>query len=87
MWEILLELLEFLGFIGLKKKKKKKQEMISVETDDSIHQQVTSGEAQQEGGSECSACHRAIKEGAIYELGKVWCSECYKIHVLKMKSG
>lgn len=86
MWEILLELVDFLGLIGLKKKKKKEKEVISVETNDSIPKQETSGEVKREGGSVCSGCHRSLEKDAIYELGKVWCMECYKIHVLKIKS-
>lgn len=86
MWEILLELLEFLGFIGLKKKKKKEKELTRVATDDSTYRQHSSGQASRRKDSVCAGCHLTIKEGAVYELGKAWCTECYKIHVLKIKS-
>ena len=86
MWEILLELLEFLGFIGLRKKKKKEKELNRVETEQSTQRQDSSMEASRRGGSVCAGCHLTIKEGAVYDLGKAWCTECYKIHVLKIKS-
>ena len=86
MWEILLELLDFLGYLFLRKKRKKKKELISLEINDSTHKQDTSGEVKRQGGSICAGCHRTLEKGAIYELGKAWCTECYKTHVLKIKS-
>jgi hypothetical protein len=85
LWEILFELLELLGLVGSKKKKKKETESISLETNDSTKQD-TSGEVKQQGGSICAGCHRVLEKGAIYEIGKAWCKECYKAHVLKIKS-
>jgi protein-arginine kinase activator protein McsA len=41
-------------------------------------EQDTSGEITQEGVSICAGCHRILEEGAVYELGKPWCTECYK---------
>lgn len=86
MWEILLELLDLLGIIGLKKKKKKETELISLETNDSTHKQDTSEEVTRQGVSICAGCLRTLEKGAVYELGKAWCMECYKTHVLKIKS-
>jgi len=84
MWEILIDLLEFLGLISLKKKKKEK-ELLSLETNDSTHKQDTSGEVAQQSDSICAGCHRTLEKGAIYESGKVWCTECYKTQILKIK--
>ena len=86
MWEILLELLDFLGYLFLRKKKKKEKELIPLETNDSIQKQDTSEEVTRQSGSICAGCDRILKKGAVYELGKPWCTECYKTHVLKIKS-
>lgn len=86
MWELLFDLLEFLGLIGLKKKRKKKTELISLETNDSTHKQDNSEKVTRQGVSICAGCHRILQKGAIYELEKAWCTECYKTHVLKIKS-
>lgn len=86
MWEILFELLELLGLIRSKEKKKKEAESISLERNDSTHKQDTSGGIKQQGGSICAGCHRVLEKGATYEIGKGWCKECYKTHVLKIKS-
>jgi protein-arginine kinase activator protein McsA len=86
LWEILLELLEFLGFIGLKKKKKKEKELVSFETKDSTRKQDTSEPTRRQSGTTCKGCHRNLERDAVYERGKTWCTECYKVHVLKIKS-
>lgn len=85
MWELLIDLLELLGIVGLKKKRKKETELISLETNDSTPEQDTSREVTREGVSVCAGCNRKLEKGAIYELGKAWCTECYKTHVLKVK--
>lgn len=85
MWDILIDLLELLGLFGLKKKKKKETELTSLETNDSTPEQETSGEVTREGVSVCAGCNRILEKGAIYELDKAWCTECYKTHVLKIK--
>lgn len=85
MWELLFDLLELLGIIGLKKKKKEEKELISSETNDSTQKQDTSKEVTRQGGSICAGCNRILEIGAVYELGKSWCTECYKTHVLKIK--
>jgi hypothetical protein len=46
-------------------------------------EQDTSGEIIQEGVSVCAGCHRILEECAVYELGKPWCTECYKILVIQ----
>jgi protein-arginine kinase activator protein McsA len=85
LWELLIDLLELLGIVGLKKKRKKETELISLETNDSTPEQDTSREVTREGVSVCAGCNRKLEKGAIYELGKAWCTECYKTHVLKVK--
>ena len=87
MFEFLIELfLEFLGFLGFKKRKKGGKDSISMKANDSAPNQETSRGAAQESSLACSGCHRTLEKDAIYELGMVWCTECYKTHVLKIKS-
>ena len=85
MWELLVDLLELLGITDLKKKKEQEQELISSETNDSTQKQDTSEEVTQQSGSICAGCNRILEKGAVYELGKSWCTECYQTHVLKIK--
>ena len=86
MWELLFDLfLEFLSLIGLKKKRNRKTELTSPKTNDSTSKQDTFEEVTQEGVSVCAGCNRILEKNAIYELGKPWCRECYKAHVLKIK--
>ncbi len=85
MWELLADLLELLGIISFKKKKKQEKELISSETNDSTQKQDTSEEVTQQNGPICAGCNRILEKGTVYELGKTWCTECYKIHVLKIK--
>lgn len=71
MIDVLIELiLGFLEFLGWKKVKKK----------DAVKKEA------QANGSVCAGCKRRLEKDIIYELGKRWCNECYKIHVLKVKS-
>jgi protein-arginine kinase activator protein McsA len=86
LFDILLDLLELLGLISLRKKKKREKESTSLEINDSAYKQDTSGEVTQQGVSICAGCHRTLEKGAIYESGKTWCMECYKTHILKIKS-
>jgi protein-arginine kinase activator protein McsA len=86
MWDIILEILELLGIISLKKKKKEEKESSSPETTDSIHKQDFPQGVKRESVPTCAGCHRPLRIGAIHESGKVWCTECYKTHVLKVKS-
>jgi len=86
LFEFLLELfLEFLGFLGFRKGKKGMKDLISTKTDDSAPDQETSRGVAQESSLVCSGCNRILEKGAIYELEKSWCNECYKTHVLKIK--
>jgi protein-arginine kinase activator protein McsA len=85
--EFLLELfLEFLGFLGFRKKKKKENNSISMRANDSTSNQKTSNGVAQENSAVCSGCQRLLQKDAIRELEKFWCAECYKTHILKMKS-
>ena len=85
--EFLFDLLiEFLTFLGFKKKKKGEKEFTSLEINDSSQKQNTPSEGTQQNISLCAGCHRTLEKDAIFELGKTWCSECYKTHVLKIKS-
>ncbi len=83
--DILLELLAYLGIIGLKKKKKKDKELKSPISNDSTPKQNRSEGALQEKVSVCAGCNRIIEKGAIYELEKTWCRDCYKSNVLKVQ--
>jgi protein-arginine kinase activator protein McsA len=83
--DILLELLELLGFVALKKKKKNETEQASPKTYDSIHEQHGAGGIPTERISTCAGCRRTLDRSAIYELGEAWCIECYKTNVLKVK--
>ena len=85
MWEHIVDLLEFLGIIAYKKKKKQEKHLNLSETDDSTQKQDTSEEVTQQSGSICAGCNRILEKDAVYELGKPWCTECYKTHVLKIK--
>lgn len=85
MWEFFVDLIELIGMIVIKKKKKKKKELISSEKNDSAQKQESSREVKGQNGSICAGCNRILEKGAIYELGKSWCTECYKTHVLKIK--
>jgi len=83
--DILLEILEFLGFISLRKKKKKHTESTAPESKDPAQEGDRSPGVPQGGVSVCAGCSRRLEEDAVYELGKTWCMECYKSHVLKIQ--
>jgi hypothetical protein len=84
--ELLFELfLDFLAFLGFRKGKRGKKDSTSKKTEDSASSQQTSRDSAQDGSLLCSGCNRVLEKGAIYELEKSWCSECYKTHVLKIK--
>ena len=85
MWDLLVDLLELLGIIAFKKKKKEEKQLNLTETDDSTQKQDPSEEVTQQSCSTCAGCNLMIEKGAVYEHGKTWCTECYKIHVLKIK--
>ncbi len=85
MLDILLELLAYLGIRVLKKKKKTDTELTSPETTDPNQGKDISGRASEEGVPVCAGCSRIVEKGAIYELGKTWCRDCYKSHVLKVQ--
>jgi len=87
LFELLFELfLEFLGFLGFKKRKKGEKDSISLKANDSAPNQETSRGVAQESSLVCSGCHSILEKDVIYELGKNWCMECYKTHVLKIRS-
>jgi hypothetical protein len=83
--DILLELLAYLGILGLKKKKKKNEELKSPEIIDPNLEKDQSGRTSKEGISVCAGCSRIVEKDAVYELGKSWCVDCYKSHVLKIQ--
>jgi hypothetical protein len=83
--DILLEILEFLGFISLKKKKKKRNESTSPETNGPTQERDRSLGVPQGGIIVCAGCNRILDKDVVYELGKTWCPECYKSHVLKIR--
>ena len=86
MLELLLEIfLDFLAFLGFKKGKRGREDSTSIRTEDSAPSQQTSSDNARDSSLVCSGCNRILEKGAIYELEKSWCSECYKTHVLKIK--
>lgn len=86
MLEFLIELfLEFLGFLGFRKRKKGEKDSISAESNGLAPNQETSRGVSQESSLACSGCRRVLEKDAVYELGKPWCTDCYKTHVLKVK--
>ena len=85
MWDLIVDLLEFLGIIAYKKKKKQEKQLNLSETDDSTQEQDTSEEVTQQSSYICAGCNRILEKDAVYEHGKAWCTECYKTHVLKIK--
>ncbi len=84
MWDIVLELLSYLGIRALKKKKKEDTDLTSAETSDPNQGKDISGRTSAEGVPVCAGCSLTVEKGAIYELGKAWCVDCYKSHVLKI---
>ena len=86
MFDLLIELfLGFLEFLGLKKLKKKITKSASHKTNDLAPEQDTNGKISPQGVPVCAGCNRVLEKDVIYELGKSWCPECYKTHVLKIK--
>ena len=83
--DILLELLAYLGIIGLKKKKKKDKELKSPETIDPNQEKDPSGRASHKSVPVCAGCSRIVEKDAVYELGKSWCVDCYKSNILKVQ--
>ena len=53
--------------------------------DNSSPQQDDAAYAERADVMSCAGCRRLLDKGAIFELGKVWCTDCYKTHVLKME--
>jgi hypothetical protein len=86
MIEFLIELfLEFLGFFGCKKRRKRATESAPNRTDDLTPEQDPNQEVSREGVTACAGCGRVLEKDVIYELGKSWCTECYKTQVIKIK--
>lgn len=84
MWDIVLELLSYVGIRALKKKREGNTELTPAETSDPNEGKDISGRTSEEGLPVCAGCSRTVEKGAIYELGKAWCVDCYKHHVLKV---
>jgi hypothetical protein len=85
VWDIVLELLSFVGLRVLKKKKREDTELTPAETSDPNQGRDITGGTSAEGVPLCAGCNRAVQKGAIYEVGKTWCVDCYKSHVLKVQ--
>lgn len=85
MLDILLDFLAYLGIRSLKKKRRENAESPSSETGEPQQDQGLSQSANQQGASVCAGCNSPVDKGAIYELGKTWCVDCYKSHVLKIQ--
>jgi hypothetical protein len=84
MLDILLELLADLGIIGLRRKKKKNSELATTEIIDQDQGTNHPRGISQRGIPVCAGCNFKVEKDAIYELGKVWCRDCYKSKVLKV---
>lgn len=85
MLDILLELLAYLGIRAFKKKKNEDKDLTSTETIDRDQEQDHSGSETRDGISVCAGCNHTVEKGVIYEIGKTWCKDCYKSHVLKVQ--
>jgi hypothetical protein len=85
MWDIVLELLSFIGIRALKKKKREDSESTPGKNIAPNEGKDISGRTSDEGGPVCVGCNRTVEKGAIYEVGKAWCMGCYKSHVLKIR--
>jgi protein-arginine kinase activator protein McsA len=93
MLDLISEILFLLFFFFLflfrkrffKKRKKEEANLVSDETNSSMHNHHEEGEMTKKGLPVCAGCHCQLEKGAVYELGKSWCTECYKTHVLKIK--
>lgn len=88
MWDLILDLLVMFGWDRLKGQKKEKTQPDSESPSEADHA-YDANPAEQEAKSQeilvCAGCSRKLKEQAVRELGKVWCTECYKSLVLKIK--
>jgi hypothetical protein len=84
VWDFVLEFLAYLGIRALKKKKKEDTESTDAESIVRDQEQDPSGDEKREGISVCVGCNRTVEKGAIYELEKTWCIDCYKSNVLKI---
>ena len=85
MWDISLDFLDYVGISSLKKKKGEDAELISTEVADANQEKDHSGRESPEGVIVCAGCSRILEKGAVRELEKDWCMDCYKSHVLKVK--
>ena len=86
MLDLILDFLLFLfGKRFFKKRKKEEAKLVSDETNSSMHNHHEEKEMTKKGLPVCAGCHCQLEKGAVYELKKAWCTECYKTHVLKIK--
>lgn len=88
MWDLILDLLVMFGWDRLKSQKKGEKQPDSEsppEADHAYHAESAEEEVKRQESLVCAGCHRRLKEQAVRELGKVWCTECYKSHVLKIR--
>jgi hypothetical protein len=85
VWDTVLELLAYLGIRALKKKKKEDTDSTSAETSGPNLGNDVSGRTSEGGIPVCAGCSRTVEKGAIFEIGKTWCVDCYKSHVLKVR--
>lgn len=82
--DISVEFLAYLGIRVLKKNKNRERDPISNDIIDADQERDLDGSDAREGVPVCAGCSRTVKAGVIHELGKAWCRECYKSHVLKV---
>ena len=84
MLDILLDFLAYLGIRVLKKKKNKDTDSTSPDTLAQDFEKDQSERTRSKDVPVCSGCNQIVEKDTIYELGKVWCRDCYKTQVLKV---
>lgn len=88
MWDLILDLLVMFGWDRLKGQKKGEKQTDSENPPEAGHSYQADSSEQKAKRQEtlvCAGCQQELKEQAVRELGKVWCMECYKTHVLKIR--
>lgn len=88
MWDLILDLLVMFGRDRLKGRKKEQRQSESESPPDADHAYHAYSAEEEVNKLEtlvCAGCQRRLKEQAVREMGKIWCMDCYKSHVLKVR--
>jgi hypothetical protein len=75
-----------LELLGIRKRRKKKEESTSPAISDSAPRTTNPHETAGVDVTSCAGCRRLLDTGAIYEMGKAWCTDCYKTQILKIQN-